>query len=151
MRKPIKLITSFFYLGHSPLMPGTVGSLAGLVVYSVVKNSALLHSFSIFFLFILGMTFSAEAEKIYKRKDARMIVIDEACGMLVALFLVPYRLWLVVLGFFLFRIFDITKPPPARRVEAVSGAFGIMFDDVIAAVYTNLILQILARLIPVKI
>ena len=146
MRKPIKLITSFFYLGHSPFMPGTVGSLAGLIVYSMVKNSTLLHIFSFFFLFMLGMIFSTEAEKVYKRKDANMIVIDEAVGMLLALFLVPYRFWLVMAGFVLFRLFDIIKPPPARRVEAVSGAFGIMFDDIIAAIYTNVILQLVVHI-----
>lgn len=145
MRKPVKLIASFFYLGHSPFMPGTVGSLAGLLVYFVVKESALLHAFSMVFLFALGMVFSGEAERVYKRKDANMIVIDEACGMLLALFLLPYKLGAVILGFILFRVFDIIKPPPAKRVEAISGAFGIMFDDLIAAVYSNIILQVLVR------
>lgn len=145
MRKPVKLITSFFYLGHSPFMPGTVGSLAGLLVYFVVKESALLHAFSMVFLFMLGMVFSGEAERVYKRKDANMIVIDEACGMLLALFLLPYKLGAVILGFILFRAFDIIKPPPAKRIEAISGAFGIMFDDLIAAVYSNIILQVLVR------
>ena len=146
MRKHVKLIASFFYLGHSPFMPGTVGSLGGLILYFLVRNNQILYAFSILFLFMLGMMFSKEAEKIYKRKDARMIVIDEACGMLVALFLVPHNLGLVVFGFFIFRILDILKPPPAKRVEKVSGAFGVMFDDIIAALYTNLILQVLAYL-----
>ena len=147
MGRPIKLITSFFYLGHSPFAPGTAGSLAGLLVYFLVHRSVLLFSFSILFLFALGMLFSGEAEKVYKRKDARMIVIDEACGMLVALFLVPCRLLTVVIGFILFRVFDILKPPPAKSIEARSGAFGVMFDDLIAAVYTNAILQISSRML----
>ena len=56
---------------------------------------------------MLGVIFSGEAEKIYKRKDAQMIVIDEACGMMLSLFLVPYNVWIMILGFILFRIFDI--------------------------------------------
>lgn len=145
MRKRIKLITSFFYLGHSPFMPGTMGSLGGLIVYVLVKNNEILYGFSILFLFMLGVIFAAEAEKIYKRKDARMIVIDEACGMLLALFFVPSNMFSVILGFFLFRIFDILKPPPAKRVEKLTGALGIMFDDIIAAIYTNVILQVVTR------
>ena len=146
MRKRIKLITSFFYLGHSPFMPGTIGSLGGLIVYVLVKNNEILYGFSILFLFMLGVIFTAEAEKIYKRKDARMIVIDEACGMLFALFFVPASMFSVILGFFLFRILDILKPPPAKRVEKLTGALGVMFDDIIAAIYTNVILQIVTRL-----
>jgi len=147
MRKRIKFITSFFYLGHSPFMPGTMGSLGGLVVYFLVKNNEVLYGFTILFLFFLGVIFSGEAEKIYKRKDARMIVIDEACGMLLALFFVPINMFSIILGFFLFRIFDILKPPPARRMERLTGSLGVMFDDIIAAIYTNLILQFIFRII----
>jgi phosphatidylglycerophosphatase A len=145
MRRLIKITTSFFYLGHSPFIPGTLGSLAGLLIYFVVKDKFPIYAFSIGFLFTLGMLFSAEAEKIYKRKDAQMIVIDEACGMMLSLFLVPYNIWIALLGFLLFRIFDILKPPPARAIEKFSGSFGVMFDDIIAAIYTNFILQIVAR------
>ncbi|MFH0764392.1 MAG: phosphatidylglycerophosphatase A [Candidatus Omnitrophota bacterium] len=147
MRKRVKLITSFFYLGHSPFMPGTIGSLGGLAVYFLVKNNEILYAFSILFLFFLGVLFAGEAEKIYKRKDAGMIVIDEACGMLISLFLVPYSLFAVILGFLLFRIFDILKPWPARRMERLTGSLGIMFDDIVAALYTNLILQFIIRIL----
>ncbi|MDD3906343.1 MAG: phosphatidylglycerophosphatase A [Candidatus Omnitrophica bacterium] len=145
MKKRIKLITSFFYLGHSPFMPGTMGSLGGLVVYFLVRNNDILYGFTILFLFVLGMLFSGEAEKVYKHKDAKMIVIDEACGMLLALFFVPVSIFSAVLGFFIFRVLDILKPPPARRMEKLTGSLGVMFDDVIAAIYTNLILQIIFR------
>ncbi len=146
MRRLIKITTSFFYLGHSHLMPGTVGSLGGLLLYFVVKDKLLVYAFSVLFIFLLGMMFSAEAERIYKRKDAQMIVIDEACGMMLSLFLVPYNFWIMILGFILFRIFDIIKPPPAKAIEKFSGAFGVMFDDIIAAIYTNFILQVVCRI-----
>ena len=145
MKKRIKLITSFFYLGHSPFMPGTMGSLGGLIVYFLVKDNEVLYGFTILFIFLLGVIFAGEAEKIYKRKDPSMIVIDEACGMLLSLFFVPISMFSVILGFFLFRIFDILKPPPAKRMEKMTGSLGIMFDDIIAAMYTNLILQIIFR------
>ncbi|MDD5422439.1 MAG: phosphatidylglycerophosphatase A [Candidatus Omnitrophota bacterium] len=151
MRKRVKLITSFFYLGHSPYMPGTMGSLGGLVVYFLVRKNEILYAFCIFFLFILGMIFAGEAENIYGRKDSRMIVIDEACGMLLSLFFVPYSLLAVVLGFFLFRIFDILKIPPAKQMERMTGSMGVMFDDIVAAIYTNLLLQLIFRYIYVKV
>jgi phosphatidylglycerophosphatase A len=128
-------------------MPGTMGSLAGLIVYFLVKNNEILYGFSILFLFVLGVMFAGEAERVYKRKDPRMIVIDEACGMLLALFFVPCTVFIVVFGFFLFRIFDILKPPPARQLEKLSGSLGIMFDDIVAALYTNLTLQVVTRFI----
>jgi phosphatidylglycerophosphatase A len=149
MSKRIKMITSFFYLGHSPFIPGTVGSLGGLVVYYLVKDRDILYAFTVLFLFGLGVLFSGEAEKVYKRKDAGMIVIDEVCGILLALFFVPYSLFLVILGFFIFRILDILKPPPAKRMEKISGSMGVMLDDIVAALYTNLILQVIARFLPV--
>ena len=74
-----------------------------------------------------------------------MIVIDEACGMLLALVFVPMNLFSVILGFFIFRILDILKPPPAKRMEKLTGSLGVMFDDIVAAIYTNLILQIIFR------
>jgi phosphatidylglycerophosphatase A len=147
MAKLAKIVSSFFYVGHSPLTPGTFGSLAGLGIYFLVKNNLILYGFCIAFLFSLGIVFTTEAERIYKRKDARMIVIDEVSGMLLALFLVPYSLQISIIGFLLFRFFDIIKPFPARRIEKISGAFGIMFDDIIAALYTNIILQILIRVL----
>lgn len=150
MKKKIKLITSFFYLGHSPFMPGTMGSLGGLLVYFLVKNNEILYGFSILFLFMLGLIFAGDAEKIYKRKDARMIVIDEACGMLLSLYFVPVSMFSIILGFFLFRIFDILKPPPARQLEKLTGAMGIMLDDIVAAIYTNLILQLIIRRVIIK-
>ena len=150
MRRLIKVTTSFFYLGHSPFMPGTLGSLAGLLIYCVVKDKLPIYAFSLVFLFALGILFSAEAEKIYKRKDPRMIVIDEVCGMMLSLFLVPYNIWIVALGFVLFRTFDIIKPPPAKRIEKFSGAFGVMFDDIIAAIYTNFILQVTCRILNIS-
>ena len=149
MRRKVELITSFFYLGHSPFMPGTMGSLGGLILYFIVRSNDILFAFSILFLFTLGVLFAGEAEKIYRRKDPAMIVIDEACGMLLALFFVPFNLYSVILGFFLFRIFDILKPPPARRLEKLTGSLGIMFDDIVAALYTNIILQIVFRVLKI--
>lgn len=145
VKRTTKLVTTFFYTGYSPLAPGTVGSLGGLVIYFLVRNNTSLYVFTTIFIFAMGILFSGQAEKIYGKKDAPAIVIDEVCGMLLSLLFVPFGVYSVVLGFFLFRLFDIFKPFPARSVERVPGSFGVMFDDVIAGLYTNIVLQIIFR------
>lgn len=145
MRERVKLITSFLYLGYVPHMPGAMGSLGGLIVYFVVFKCDILYTLTMLSLFTLGVLFAGEAEKACKMKDPSMIVIDEACGMLLALFLVPFSIYSVILGFILFRVFDILKPPPARGLEKLTGSLGIMLDDIVAALYANIILQVVFR------
>ena len=142
MSKLTKIITSFFGAGYAPFMQGTFGSLAGLLIYYFVKENVLIYSLTIIVIFILGFIFSGRAEKVYKRIDPTIIVIDEVCGMLIALFLLPYSVTLVVLGFIFFRILDIVKFPPARKIERFGGPWGIMGDDLISALYTNILLRL---------
>lgn len=145
MRRRASLVASFLYAGHSPVAPGTVGSMAGLLVYFLVSGNTVLYGLTLALLFLLGILYAGEAERSYGKKDSPTIVIDEVSGMLLALFLVPHGIYPVVTGFLIFRVFDILKPFPAKRAERLSGSFGIMFDDVIAGLYTNLILQIIFR------
>ncbi len=147
MQRVIKLITSFFYLGHFPVMPGTIGSLGALAVYYAIKNNTALYIITTIAIFLTGMFLCAAAEKIYGKKDPKEVVIDEACGMMLSLIFLPYSIQIVVTGVLLFRIFDIIKPPPSRKMESLSGASGIMLDDIVAAIYTNIILQILTRVL----
>lgn len=128
-------------------MSGTVGSLGGLLVYFLVKDNMALYGGVLIVLFALGMLFAGEAERICGKKDASIIVIDEVCGMLLSLFFVPFSAYVVVLGFFIFRLFDIVKPFPAKRMERMRGSAGIMLDDVVAGLYTNLLLQVVFRLL----
>ena len=83
----------------------------------------------------------------YYGDDPSEVTIDEVVGMWISLFLLPKKIFVVIAAFFLFRIFDIIKPFPARKFDDMHGGFGIMMDDVIAGMYTNIILQ-LAILIP---
>jgi phosphatidylglycerophosphatase A len=76
------------------------------------------------------------------------VVIDEVMGMLMTLFLIPVNWAGLILGFVLFRIFDVIKPYPARRFERLPGGLGMMADDAMAAVYANLLLRTLAYLLP---
>ncbi|MFH1888629.1 MAG: phosphatidylglycerophosphatase A [Candidatus Omnitrophota bacterium] len=142
----IRTISTFFYVGYLPLMPGTFASIAALFVFYSVKENNFIYALLTLGLIILGFLVSGRAERVFDRKDSPLIVIDEVCGMLLSLIFIPYDIKLVISAFILFRILDILKPYPARRVQNLSGSIGIMGDDIIAALYTNVILQVFLRL-----
>ncbi|MDQ7787077.1 MAG: phosphatidylglycerophosphatase A [Thermodesulfovibrionales bacterium] len=130
-------------VGYLPVAPGTWGSLAALAAYIAVKPSIFLHVLAVLLILPVGIAASSSAEKSLDQKDSRHIVIDEACGFLVAVLLLPFSIGYTFAAFFLFRVFDILKPFPVRKAEtALSGGLGVMADDVVAGIYANLILQI---------
>lgn len=151
MRKTIVIIIStFFYLGYLPLIPGTFGSLAGVFLYYFIKGNILVYSTFTAILMFLGFLVSAQAEKIFNQKDAKYIVIDEVVGMLLSLLFIPYDIKLVILAFFIFRLLDTLKPYPAGLLQKLDSGLGVMSDDIVAGVYTNLVLQLILRLASFK-
>lgn len=140
-----KLISTFFYAGYFPLIPGTAGSLAGVFIFFLVKDNIAAHLLALCALLILGFLVCGRAEEIFKRKDPPFVVIDEVCGMLLGLLFLPYDIRLVIVAFVIFRILDTLKPWPVGRVEKLKGSLGIVGDDIIAGVYTNIILQVVVR------
>lgn len=144
------LVSTFFYVGFLPFIPGTFGSIAGLILYYCVKNNGLLYLLVASVVIVSGFLFSGEAEEALNKKDARPIVIDEVSGMLIALAFLPFDYKLVIIGFFLFRLLDTVKPFPSYGLQKAKGSLGIMSDDIIAGIYTNIILQIVLRLASFK-
>lgn len=138
MKRIIKLISTGFYLGYSPIAPGTVGSLLGVLIYLLLRELVYVYIAVTLLLFIVGFIVSEKAEEIFNEKDSPKIVIDEIASIcLVYIFIKPT--WLMVgFGFLLFRVFDIMKPYPAKRLEKLSGSKGIMLDDLVAACYAIL-------------
>lgn len=137
----IKIIATFFGVGYAPVAQGTLAALAVLPVYYLVRGNSWLFAGSTIFLIILGFSVSGRAERIFGKKDASQVTIDDASGMLLALFLIPQRPAYIIAAFILFRMFDILKVPPAKRLEGLKGSPGIMLDDIVAGIYANLILQ----------
>ena len=88
----------------------------------------------------IGIWAANQAETYFKRKDPGHVVIDEIAGQLVALLFMAPTPGRLIGGFFLFRLFDILKPYPARRLEALPGGTGIMLDDLVAGAYANVAL-----------
>lgn len=144
-RSIVKTLSTFFYVGYLPFIPGTFASLAGLGIFCLVKDQAVIYLTTAFCLVISGFLVSGEAEKIFGKKDHRSIVIDEVSGMLLSLIFIPYEFKSAVIAFFVFRLMDTLKPYPANRLQNLKGSLGVMGDDIVAAVYTNIIVQVAAR------
>lgn len=141
--KLIKTIATFFYIGYLPLMPGTWASLAGVLVYLLVRHNIYLLLAAFAVLLSAGLYAAGKAEDIFGKKDDKRIVIDEVCGMLLVFILIPpYKSYLIA-GFIIYRLFDILKPYPARRLEKLPRSLGIMSDDVLVALYSFLMVRLL--------
>ncbi|HAZ10957.1 MAG: hypothetical protein A2047_00250 [Omnitrophica bacterium GWA2_41_15] len=138
-----RMIASVFYIGYLPVAPGTLGSLASLVLYYFICHDALIMAAVILIVIILGFMTAGRVEKVFGEKDPGEIVIDEFAGMLISLYRLPPTMGYVVTGFLLFRFFDIVKPKPIQSLEKLKGSLGIMSDDIIAGVYANIALQII--------
>ena len=139
----VKLFASGLFAGYSPVATGTVGSAVGLLVYFIPGFE---HPFVImpacFLVLLLGIKSADMMETVYGHDPAE-VTIDEVLGMWVSLLFLPKTLLVAGVAFFLFRIMDIIKPFPAKKFDAQRGGFGIMFDDVVAGTYANLLTQIL--------
>lgn len=142
------LLATGCYAGYLPIAPGTFGTLVAVPLCYLLS---LLGPFEgIFFIGVFGgfaIWIAGEAEKIFEKRDPGFIVIDEIAGLLVALFAIPWSAKNVLIGFLLFRLMDIAKPFPIRRVESkLPGGWGVVSDDLLAGVYANVILRLVMRL-----
>jgi len=143
------LIATGFYSGYLPKAPGTWGSLVGLLLFFLLHTLSLeIYLAVIASIFLLGTFAAGEAEKIMDHPDPGLVVIDEIVGMLITMIAIPATPLLMVLGFILFRIFDIWKPFPVNFFDQrFHGGLGIMLDDIMAGIYSLIILHVLIRFI----
>ena len=128
-------------LGYAPVAPGTFGSAAGLLLWAALPQSAATQSAAIVLIFAVGVWSAGVAEHHFRGTDPAPVVVDEVMGMLVTLFMIPVGWPGAAAGFLIFRVLDVVKPPPANRLERLRGGMGIMADDLMAAVYANLVLR----------
>ena len=143
MQKINKLIATLFYLGYLPIAPGTISSLIGVGFYLIIKDNLLLHLISFFILLFAGLWSSSRMEEYFGSKDPSQIVIDEFTAILLVYIFIPFNIKLLVVGFVLFRIFDIFKIPPIKQIQQLPKGWGIMVDDISCAIFTNIILHVL--------
>jgi phosphatidylglycerophosphatase A len=120
-----------------------------LVYYAVRRQSSTSIELGVIaVLLVIGLWSATEAEHHFGGIDPGPVVIEEVIGMLVTLALHPVNVLGAVAGFFIFRVLDVVKPWPARRLELLPGGFGVVLDDVMAGVYGNLLIWGLVRLLP---
>jgi phosphatidylglycerophosphatase A len=147
-----------FGAGMLPGAPGTWGSLATVIIlYPVLRaagpDSSLWETIlagGLVVFSVLAVVIGNYAVEDFGRKDPGPFVLDEAAGICLTLLFLPPRtggglLLTLAVAFAAFRLFDVTKPPPARQLEKLPGGWGILFDDLAAAVYANILCQIVLR------
>jgi phosphatidylglycerophosphatase A len=137
----LKYIATVGLAGFSPVAPGTAGTLVALVIVALLNLPAVLYVFMTLAVTGVGIIASERVEEILQEKDPGCVVIDEVAGYFVAVAFLPHSMGYLIAAFFLFRFFDIVKPTPANMLQRLEGGLGVMADDLVAGLYTNLLLQ----------
>jgi phosphatidylglycerophosphatase A len=141
-----RIIATFFCAGYAPKAPGTVGTIAALPLYAIMKRLSLpRYLLATAILTLLGVFVSGKMEEHWGN-DPSQVVIDEVVGLLITLVSRPKGWKEITLGVLLFRVFDIIKPPPVGYVDRnVHGGLGIMADDMIAGGISALLLLLVPK------
>ena len=135
------VVASVFGAGYSPVAPGTAGSLVTAVAIWLLPFNPLRMAVTLGVVILVGLWAGSRVERVLGRKDPGLIVIDEVAGMLCSMLLLPRTLPVLVTAFLLFRLFDVWKPFPARESQALTGGMGVMVDDLIAGLYTLVLVK----------
>jgi len=139
-----RVIATWFGCGHAPRAPGTVGSLAAVLIVIFLHHHLGLGRWGFLALIAAAIPVAVWAADVTARElrlaDPQIVVVDEVIGQWIA-----FASWKVnpatcLAAFALFRLFDIWKPPPVRQLERLHGGWGIVADDVMAGVYAALVL-----------
>jgi phosphatidylglycerophosphatase A len=142
--KLIKLLATGFGSGLVPFVPGTMGTLVGVVICLLcMPMPRILRLLFVLTLLALSFYVAGQAEKIYQKKDDKRIVIDEIIGLQITMLPVAINVLSLCVGFVLFRVFDILKPFPINNLQRLPGGWGVVIDDVVAGVYAGALMWLL--------
>ena len=141
----VVFLATGFFTGFLPTMPGTWGTFAGIPLVIITHRLTSIMQVGVTIVFVAFAAYIAgRAEILFENRDARPIVIDEMVGFLITLLWLPLNFLTLCLGFVLFRLFDIVKPPPIGILEKrLHGGWGIVMDDALAGVFANVTLRLL--------
>ena len=145
MRYLADCIVTMLYIGRIPLAPGSWASLAAVILWLNIFNNLnylLLPIISVI-LFFIGTYFSHLALKTTNKKDPSFIVVDEWVGQWITFSFLPVNYTIAILGFLLFRFFDISKVGPVKFFEKLPGAWGVMADDIFAGILSMISLLLI--------
>jgi len=143
MKKIHYLVATVFGIGNAMIAPGTCGSLAGLIACYFLHKYVIAYVITFIVLFAVGVVSAAKVEEDLGIKDPGAVVIDEFACIFPAFFMIPLTIPVIITGFILYRIIDIVKVPPMKSIEKLGGGWGIMLDDLMAGIYTYVILRVL--------
>lgn len=142
-----RVLATWFGCGLSPVAPGTVGTIGALPLWMLVREAGPLGVLATAAVVtVVGVWSAGVVARDGGSKDPQIVVIDEVAGVLVALAAAPPTVLGVAAATLLFRVFDMTKPFPARRAESLPGGWGIVLDDLVAGVQAALLVRALDAL-----
>ena len=131
-----------------PVMPGTFGSILGTLTFLIIPiDSFLIKMIILVIILIAGAYSSFKIEIATGREDNQIIVIDEIAGVWLTVSIIPGGIWFTLAGLLLFRLYDIWKPYPIRKLEKVKYGYGVMLDDLLAGLYAGLLILIFDKMI----
>jgi len=137
------LIATGFGSGYTPMAPGTAGSAVGLLLWWPLSSlSPTVQSIAIALVSLVGVFAATHVARSVGLKDPGIVVVDEIVGMWLSLLAIPFTPVTAALGFLLFRVLDVWKPYPARRLELLPDGWGIVADDLMVALYANVALRL---------
>ncbi len=142
---PIHFVACGFGIGALPIMPGTYATLAAIPLYLLlVKLPIVTYILITIALNILGVWLCGQTNKDFGTEDHPAAVWDEIAAFLIVMIGVPPKWYFIAIGFGLFRLFDIWKPGPIGWIDRnVHGGLGVMLDDILAALFSLAILQVI--------
>ncbi|MEE8319992.1 MAG: phosphatidylglycerophosphatase A [bacterium] len=143
-----KMLVTGFGVGYFPIASGTLGTLLAVPLFIYLARGGTGPVLAgVVVISIVGVPLASRMEYLTRTTDPKPVVIDEIAGYLLAMAGSPADPVYMVLGFFIFRFFDIVKPPPIRKLErTLSGGVGIMVDDLFAGMYSWLVLRLIERI-----
>lgn len=150
MKNFTKYFATLFGIGFIPLAPGTFGSLFSILIWYVFIDLFSIFYFIVLFLFVLSVSFYFTDIYLdnYKKKDPSEVIVDEFLGQSIPLlFIVNFNIYEVLIAFVTFRFFDIYKIYPINKIEDLKGSYGVILDDIVAGIYSLIILMLYKILI----
>jgi len=151
VRNLVIFLASAGYLGYAPVASGTWGTLAGIPAFWALDALGASAFVTVLLLaaFVLGACWIAgRAEKEFAEHDSGKIVIDEVAGFLATTLFLPFDWRTVIVAFFVFRALDVLKPWPAGWIDAkLEGGYGVVLDDVVSGLYSNVVTRIVLLLV----
>jgi len=145
----VRLIVTFFYIGHAKIAPGSIASLVTTLIFYFFAKHLISYLFILIILITSILAFFAVSIYTYKlsEKDRSEIVIDEVIGQSIALLPLllfeqtnPPQLFMCIISLLFFRFFDIVKPYPINKFDKMNNSFGVIFDDILAGIFSALLL-----------